>query len=85
MALHNQEAQEIPAGPPAGKRGPGTQSRQRQNRNVKLALDGSHLPVDSSMRTAVYGVFAAGNFVAYPGKGGCDRHGVAEGGPPPLG
>ena len=47
--------------------------------DLKLALDGSHLPVDSSMRTAVYGVFAAGDFVTYPGKIKMIATAVAEG------
>jgi thioredoxin reductase len=36
--------------------------------DLNLSLDGGHLPVDSSMRTAVAGVFAAGDFAAYQGK-----------------
>lgn len=46
---------------------------------VKLTLEGCHVPVSTSMRTAVPGVFAAGDFVSYPGKVKMIATAVAEG------
>jgi thioredoxin reductase len=68
VALHDQEVQEIPADLLLVSVGQVPDLGGLAEWDLKLALDGSHLPVDSSMRTAVYGVFAAGDFVAYPGK-----------------
>ncbi|MGA7742190.1 MAG: NAD(P)/FAD-dependent oxidoreductase [Polyangia bacterium] len=79
VALHDQEAQEIPADLLLVSVGQVPDLGGLAEWDLKLALDGSHLPVDSSMRTAVYGVFAAGDFVAYPGKIKMIATAVAEG------
>jgi len=68
VALHDREAQEIPADLLLVSVGQVPDLGGLADWDLKLTLDGCHLPVDSSMRTGVYGVFAAGDFVAYPGK-----------------
>jgi len=44
-----------------------------------LGLDGSHLDVDSAMKTRIPGVFAVGDYAAYPGKVRMIATAVAEG------
>ena len=48
-------------------------------RRWDLGLDGTHLEVDSSMKTRIPGVFAVGDYVAYPGKVRMIATAVAEG------
>ena len=48
-------------------------------RRWELGLDGGHLPVDSAMRTRIPGVFAVGDYAAYPGKVRMIATAVAEG------
>jgi thioredoxin reductase len=48
-------------------------------RKWDLGLDGSHLDVDSAMRTATPGLFAVGDYAAYPGKVRMIATAVAEG------
>ena len=79
VALHDQEAQEIPADLLLVSVGQVPDLGGLAQWDLKLTLDGCHLPVDSSMRTAAYGVFAAGDFVAYPGKIKMIATAVAEG------
>jgi thioredoxin reductase (NADPH) len=79
VALHDQEAQEIPADLLLVSVGQVPDLGGLAQWDVKLTLDGCHLPVDSSMRTAIHGVFAAGDFVAYPGKIKMIATAVAEG------
>jgi len=45
----------------------------------RLGIRGPHLEVDTAMRTALPGVFAAGDFAAYPGKVKMIATAVAEG------
>jgi thioredoxin reductase (NADPH) len=68
VAVRDQAAQEIPADLVLVSVGQAPDLGGLADWDLKLTLDGSHLPVDSSMRTAIHGVFAAGDFVAYPGK-----------------
>jgi thioredoxin reductase len=77
--LRDHEAQEIPADLLLVSVGQVPDLGGLAQWDLKLTLDGCHLPVDSSMRTAVYGVFAAGDFVAYPGKIKMIATAVAEG------
>lgn len=44
-----------------------------------LGLSGSRIDVDSSMQTGIPGVFAVGDFAAYPGKVRMIATAVAEG------
>jgi thioredoxin reductase len=48
-------------------------------RKWDLGLDGSHLDVDSAMRTSTPGLFAVGDYAAYPGKVRMIATAVAEG------
>lgn len=48
-------------------------------RRWDLGLDGTHLEVDSAMRTRIPGVFAVGDYAAYPGKVRMIATAVAEG------
>jgi thioredoxin reductase len=48
-------------------------------RTWDLGLDGSHLEVDSAMRTHIPGVFAVGDYATYPGKVRMIATAVAEG------
>ena len=48
-------------------------------RRWDLGLDGSHLEVDSAMQTATPGLFAVGDYAAYPGKVRMIATAVAEG------
>ena len=48
-------------------------------RRWDLGLEGSHLPVDSAMRTQLPGVFAVGDYATYPGKVRMIATAVAEG------
>jgi thioredoxin reductase (NADPH) len=66
--VRDQAAQEIPADLVLVSVGQAPDLGGLADWDLKLTLDGSHLSVDSSMRTAIHGVFAAGDFVAYPGK-----------------
>ena len=68
VAVHGQEVYEIPADLLLVGIGQVPDLGELAQWDLNLSLQGSHLPVDSSMRTAVAGVFAAGDFVAYPGK-----------------
>jgi ferredoxin/flavodoxin---NADP+ reductase len=79
IALHDQEAREIPADLLLVCAGQVPDLGGLAEWDLKLILDGGHLPVDSSMRTALDGVFAAGDFVAYPGKIKMIATAVAEG------
>ena len=79
VALRDQEAQEIPADLLLVSAGQVPDLGGLAAWDLKLTLDGCHLPVRSSMQTAVDGVFAAGDFVAYPGKIKMIATAVAEG------
>jgi len=68
VAVHDQEVHEIPADLLLVGIGQVPDLGGLAQWDLNLSLDGGHLPVDSSMRTAVAGVFAAGDFVAYQGK-----------------
>ncbi len=68
VAVHGQEVYELPADLLLVGIGQVPDLGGLAQWDLNLSLDGSHLPVDSSMRTAVAGVFAAGDFVAYQGK-----------------
>jgi thioredoxin reductase (NADPH) len=68
VALRDREAQEIPADLLLVSVGQVPDLGGLAGWGLKLSLAGCRLPVDSSMRTAMPGVFAAGDFVAYPGK-----------------
>lgn len=68
VAVHGQEVHEVPADLLLIGIGQVPDLGGLAQWDLNLNLEGSHLPVDSSMRTAVPGVFAAGDFVAYPGK-----------------
>ena len=68
VAVRDEEAREIPADLLLVSVGQVPDLGGLARWGVKLSLDGCRLPVDSSMRTAVPGLFAAGDFVAYPGK-----------------
>jgi len=48
-------------------------------RRWDLGLDGSHLEVDSAMKTPTPGLFAVGDYAAYPGKVRMIATAVAEG------
>jgi len=48
-------------------------------RTWDLGLDGSHLEVDSAMRTSTPGLFAVGDYASYPGKVRMIATAVAEG------
>lgn len=48
-------------------------------RRWDLGLDGAHVEVDSSMKTRMPGVFAVGDYAAYPGKVRMIATAVAEG------
>lgn len=48
-------------------------------RRWDLGLDGTHLEVDSAMRTRIPGVFAVGGYAAYSGKVRMIATAVAEG------
>jgi thioredoxin reductase (NADPH) len=68
VAVHDKEVREIPADLLLVSVGQEPDLGGLAQWDLNLSLEGSHLPVDSSMRTAVAGVFAAGDFVTYPGK-----------------
>ena len=68
VAVHDKEIHEIPADLLLVSVGQEPDLGGLAQWDLNLTLDGNHLPVDSSMRTAVAGVFAAGDFVAYQGK-----------------
>jgi thioredoxin reductase len=48
-------------------------------RSWDLGLDGTHLEVDTAMKTHIPGVFAVGDYAAYPGKVRMIATAVAEG------
>jgi thioredoxin reductase (NADPH) len=79
VAVRNEEALEIPADLLLVCAGQVPDLGGLADWDVKLTLDGCHLPVSTSMRTAVPGVFAAGDFVSYPGKVKMISTAVAEG------
>jgi ferredoxin/flavodoxin---NADP+ reductase len=79
VAVRNQEAQEIPVDLLVVCAGQVPDLGGLANWDVKLTLEGCHLPVSTAMRTAVPGVFAAGDFVSYPGKVKMIATAVAEG------
>jgi ferredoxin/flavodoxin---NADP+ reductase len=79
VAVRNQEAEEIPADLLLVCAGQVPDLGGLANWDVKLSLEGCHLPVSTSMRTAVPGIFAAGDFVSYPGKVKMITTAVAEG------
>jgi len=79
VSIENQELLEIPADLLLVSVGQVPDLGGLANWDLKLELDGCHLPVHSSMRTAVDGVFAAGDFVLYPGKIKMITTAVAEG------
>jgi ferredoxin/flavodoxin---NADP+ reductase len=79
VALRDQEAQEIPADLLLVSVGQVPDLGGLGDWDLKLTLDGCHLPVHSSMKTAIEGVFAAGDFVVYPGKVKLIATAVAEG------
>jgi ferredoxin/flavodoxin---NADP+ reductase len=68
VAVREQEAEEIPADLLLVSVGQVPDLGELAKWDLNLNLERGRLPVDSSMRTAVPGVFAAGDFVAYPGK-----------------
>lgn len=68
VAVHGQEMYELPADLLLVGIGQVPDLGGLAQWDLNLSLEASHLPVDSSMRTAVAGVFAAGDFVAYQGK-----------------
>ena len=68
VALRDQETREIPADLLLVSAGQAPDLGGLAAWDLHLPLDGCHLPVGSSMSTAIPGVFAAGDFVVYPGK-----------------
>ena len=68
VAVREKDAQEIPADLLLVSVGQVPDLGELAKWDLNLSLEQGHLPVDSSMRTAIPGVFAAGDFVAYPGK-----------------
>jgi thioredoxin reductase (NADPH) len=79
VAVRDQEARVIPADLLLVSVGQVPDLGGLSGWDLKLTLDGGHLPVGSSMRTTIPGVFAAGDIVAYPGKIKMIATAVAEG------